>query len=104
MYFVAVYLRTSPEVVFDRMKKRGRPEEANVSLEYLTQLHKSHEKWLMSNNERYNSVPVLVLDANLPIDELKVQYEMQKDKILGKIVLYYANKFYIAICYRENKG
>lgn len=41
-----VYLRTDPEVVYQRIKARARPEEAQVSLEYLQQLHRMHEDWL----------------------------------------------------------
>lgn len=42
-----VYLRTSPEVVYERMKKRARSEEACVPLTYLQQLHELHENWLI---------------------------------------------------------
>ena len=30
-----VYLRTSPEVAYERLRKRGRKEEAGVPLEFL---------------------------------------------------------------------
>lgn len=42
-----VYLRTTPEVVYERMKARGRSEETSVSLDYLKQLHDLHEDWLV---------------------------------------------------------
>lgn len=35
---ISVYLRTTPEVVHDRMVKRGRSEEAGVPLDYLRQV------------------------------------------------------------------
>ncbi|KAG8280860.1 hypothetical protein J6590_087614 [Homalodisca vitripennis] len=38
-----VYLRSDPKVVFERMQRRGRPEESTVSLEYLTGLHRHYE-------------------------------------------------------------
>lgn len=79
-----VYLRASPEVVYERMKKRGRPEENTVPFEYLEQLHTSHEQWLMSNNEKFNTVPVLVLDANVPEDQMIEQYKKYKNTILGE--------------------
>ena len=41
-----IYLRCDPKVCDKRMAKRGRPEEQGVTLEYLTQLHEKHEKWL----------------------------------------------------------
>ncbi|XP_046662374.1 deoxynucleoside kinase-like, partial [Homalodisca vitripennis] len=42
-----VYLRTEPEVVYQRMKARARTEEAQVPLEYLQQLHQMHDDWLL---------------------------------------------------------
>lgn len=42
-----VYLRSSPEVVYERMKERARSEESFVPLEYLKQLHDLHENWLI---------------------------------------------------------
>lgn len=45
-----MYLRTSPEVVYERMRKRARSEESCVSLKYLKELHSLHEKWLIENN------------------------------------------------------
>lgn len=42
-----VYLRTTPEVVYERMKIRGRDEESTVSFEYLKELHDLHENWLI---------------------------------------------------------
>lgn len=37
-FSVLVYLKTSPQVVWDRMMKRGRAEESEVPLEYLQQV------------------------------------------------------------------
>lgn len=42
-----VYLRTSPEVAYERIKKRARDEESCVPLEYLKDLHELHENWLI---------------------------------------------------------
>lgn len=43
---LVVYLRTSPAVLRERLLRRERPEEASISLEYLTQLHNFYEHWL----------------------------------------------------------
>lgn len=45
--FTSVYLRTSPEIVYERMKKRARSEESCVPLKYLQELHELHENWLI---------------------------------------------------------
>src|SRR5579885_2375693 len=41
-----IYLKTDPEVCFERMHKRNRSEESQVPLAYLRQLHNRHEDWL----------------------------------------------------------
>jgi deoxycitidine kinase/deoxyguanosine kinase len=53
-----VYLRCEPEVSLTRIKKRNRPGEENISLEYLKKLHAKHDEWLL------NASDVLVIDVN----------------------------------------
>lgn len=60
--FFAVYLRTSPEIVYERMKKRGRSEESLVPLEYLQQLHELHENWLI-HGQHYRPAPVNIFNC-----------------------------------------
>ena len=55
-----IYLRCSPKTAMERIHKRNRPEEAGISIDYITKLHKYHDDWLL-NNDEYN---VLVLDCN----------------------------------------
>ena len=42
-----IYLRTDPEVVYERIKNRNRSEENTIPLQYLKELHKLHEEWLV---------------------------------------------------------
>ena len=55
-----IYIRTDPEVCYERVKKRSRSAEGIIPLEYLTDLHNKHEEWLMSLPKD----KVLVLDGN----------------------------------------
>lgn len=55
---IHIYLKCDPDVSFERIKKRNRVEESNISLEYLTELSKYHDKWLLNNSK------VLVIDCN----------------------------------------
>ena len=55
-----IYLRSSPEVCADRIQKRGRDGEQQITVDYLKKCHDYHEDWL-------SSMPTdqcLVLDAD----------------------------------------
>lgn len=62
-----IYLRTSPEICYSRLKKRNRSEELSVDLDYLKILHDRHEAWLIDKKEidqsLYN-VPVIILECS----------------------------------------
>ncbi|XP_071444600.1 deoxynucleoside kinase-like [Hetaerina americana] len=66
-----VYLRTSPEVALERIKKRGRNEEMEVPLSYLKQLHDLHEKWLCAEKNGISAVPVIVIDGNQILSKME---------------------------------
>ncbi|XP_044273399.1 deoxyguanosine kinase, mitochondrial isoform X1 [Varanus komodoensis] len=64
-----LYLRAPPEVCMERLCRRARPEEQELQLCYLEQLHTQHEDWLlrrspMSRLDGLGDVPVLVLDVS----------------------------------------
>ena len=54
-----IYLRTGPEKSHERIIRRGRSGESNITLEYLRRLHRRHDEWLT----RGMTAPVLVLDV-----------------------------------------
>lgn len=59
MIYFSVYLRTDPEVAFQRIKTRNRFEEKDVTLEYIQHLHELHDKWLnVHTTDVPESVPV----------------------------------------------
>jgi deoxyadenosine/deoxycytidine kinase len=53
-----IYLSTSCKTSRDRISVRGRPEEESISMNYLNDLHKQHEKWLSNP-----AIPVLKLST-----------------------------------------
>lgn len=55
-----IYLKVDPITCYERINKRNRVSENNISLDYLTQLHEGHELWL--NNE--TNYKVLIIDDN----------------------------------------
>lgn len=61
-----IYLRTTPEIAYERIKKRSRSSEDMISLEYLKQLHVCHEEFLVDKKNEISllaDVPVLTLDC-----------------------------------------
>lgn len=78
-----LYLRTSPEVVHERMRRRARSEESCVSLEYLTQLHALHEEWLVE--KRAHGIEVITLDADVGLDQISEQYQQFYDTVVNKL-------------------
>nr|SVE87072.1 EOG090X0FP3 [Daphnia similis] len=80
-----VYLRTKPEVAHERMSKRQRPEEKEIPLSYIHLVHDCYETWLVGDGQTKAQcpAPVLILDANRPLDEIFKVCEENRDKILG---------------------
>lgn len=56
-----IYLRTTPEVVYDRMVARSRDAEAGTPLHYLQELHLAHEAGLPQICRVYDT-PLLTFD------------------------------------------
>lgn len=78
-----IYLRTSPKVAWERMKSRDRNEESKVPLEYLQQLHDLHEDWLLKDTDKVRA-PVLVIDGDCDLENVKAQMKLYEDIILNK--------------------
>ena len=57
-----IYLRTTPEICFERIKKRNRDGESDIPLDYLKSCHQYHENWI--NNESRNNQNVLFIECN----------------------------------------
>ncbi|XP_075217087.1 thymidine kinase 2, mitochondrial-like isoform X2 [Lycorma delicatula] len=79
-----VYLRSSPEVVFNRMQLRNRPEESTVSLDYLTDLHRQYEKWLMECELNLLPAPVVVLDVDRDLKYVSKMYSQLEQYLLER--------------------
>lgn len=61
---VVIYIRTTPEVCFERMQKRNRDCEGNVSLKYLQDLHDKHESMIELIRKQKNNIRVFIVDGN----------------------------------------
>jgi len=57
---VSIYLRSNPEACLERIKKRARHSEDNITLEYMSKLHQLHERAYAS--AICDGIPVLCVD------------------------------------------
>ena len=88
---IVIYLRCSPETALFRIKKRGRVEEQDITLDYLTNLHKYHEQWLMESSE-LNGLNVIVVDCDKDFEN-DIEYQNQViNKVVNEINLIRKNK------------
>uniref|UniRef100_A0A671MQB6 Thymidine kinase 2, mitochondrial-like n=1 Tax=Sinocyclocheilus anshuiensis TaxID=1608454 RepID=A0A671MQB6_9TELE len=55
-----VYLQTSPQTCYERLKQRCREEEKVIPLEYLESIHNLYEDWLIHHKSFEVPAPVLV--------------------------------------------
>ena len=77
-----IYLRTDPEVAFERLKKRNRGEEQLIPIEYIRQLHDLHEKWLLKDRRGPLPTPkVIVVDANMRLTEMEDEFHRKEEEL-----------------------
>jgi len=79
-----VYLRTSPQVAYERLRQRGRKEEAGVPMDFIEGLHRSYEDWLIQQSQGALPAPLLILDADQGIESMLRTYEQFTEEIRGR--------------------
>ncbi|XP_065314679.1 thymidine kinase 2, mitochondrial-like isoform X2 [Gordionus sp. m RMFG-2023] len=67
-----VYLRLDPEICYQRMTQRARPEEKCVKKEFIYDLHKYYEEWLYDRTVPGFDIPILIVDANINKNQLQI--------------------------------
>uniref|UniRef100_A0A9J8AHY8 Thymidine kinase 2 n=1 Tax=Cyprinus carpio carpio TaxID=630221 RepID=A0A9J8AHY8_CYPCA len=80
--FYTVYLQTSPQTCYKRLKQRCREEEKVIPLEYLESIHNLYEDWLIHHKSFEVPAPVLVIPADHDLKKMLHQYEENREKIL----------------------
>ncbi|HJZ23842.1 MAG TPA: deoxynucleoside kinase [Candidatus Babeliales bacterium] len=79
-----IYLYTDPEVCYERLIKRNRSAESNISLDYLKLLHIKHTDWLIDKKDVATNlvdVPVLVLETNTEFENNREEQKKHVEKI-----------------------
>uniref|UniRef100_A0A2K6EKQ6 Thymidine kinase 2 n=1 Tax=Propithecus coquereli TaxID=379532 RepID=A0A2K6EKQ6_PROCO len=77
-----VYLRTTPETCYQRLKMRCRDEEKAIPLEYLGAIHHLYEEWLIKGSLFPMAAPVLVIEADHHMEKMLELFEQNRDRIL----------------------
>lgn len=54
---IKIYIKTTPEICYERILKRSRSGEQNICKEYLTRCHDAHDEWLENSN--------IIFDGNI---------------------------------------
>lgn len=65
-----VYLKTTPSIALERVKKRNRGEENVVTREHLEAVNFLYEEYIANT-----TTPVITIDADKPLDEVYLEYE-----------------------------
>ncbi|KAJ8400447.1 hypothetical protein AAFF_G00395710 [Aldrovandia affinis] len=78
-----VYLQTTPETCFARLKERCREEEKMIPMEYLETIHQLYEDWLINKTSFKVPAPVLVIPADHDLPKMLHQYEENRERILA---------------------
>jgi len=73
-----IYLQCSPDTAYNRINIRARPEERNITLEYLSTLHEKHNNWLHSQDN------TIILDAEQNFLDEKILIKTVKN-IISKV-------------------
>lgn len=79
-----IYLKTTPQVCFDRIAHRSRSEESGIPLSYLELLHARHEEWLVEGMDvlpSLQNLPILVLDCNEEFENNPAKQTEMLDKL-----------------------
>merc|ERR1711909_3749 len=63
-----VYIRSDPDILINRIDRRGRQEEDGLPFSFLQDLHTMHEDWLVRGKYPIPA-PVVVLDGNLDLGQ-----------------------------------
>ena len=78
-----IYLRTSPRVALERVRKRNREEERLISEDHIRRIHSLHENWLI-RCQFPRHAPMIVIDADMDTEEMRLAFEKVARLFLGE--------------------
>jgi deoxyadenosine/deoxycytidine kinase len=83
-----LYLKASPEVLIERIARRGRPSERGIGVDYLARLNRAYDDWMERAGARYEVVTIdtdrVPLQGDTEafrglVDDLKRRYPRQAE-------------------------
>lgn len=78
---VIVYIKTTPKIAYERIKKRNRGEENLVDISYVELLHRLYEDWIHSMEVKETTI--LTIDGDLNEEEIQQEYHMVLNMLLA---------------------
>lgn len=72
-----IYLRCNPEICYERICKRNRDSEKNMSIDYLNLIHEYHDEWLLNKEDN-----ILIINANNDFINDKNNFDEIYNKIM----------------------
>lgn len=78
---IYIYLKSSPNICIDRIKKRGRKEEESITLEYLEGLDKYHNNWLLDSQTE----KVVIIDCDEEFESNSEKQDLMIETLKNKI-------------------
>ena len=101
----AVYIDADAEVCFQRVAKRSRDGENNISLDYLQKCREYHTQWLLPDTDN-DSLPVLHLSASENVEFDRTNRDDKGNFWLDQISLFIMkeNKKRNAKCEKQNNN
>lgn len=79
-----IYLKATPETCMQRIQKRNRTGEENITLDYLQHIGKAHDDFLLEKKgvmAELQMIPVLILDGNKPFETCNNLFNQFCDQI-----------------------
>lgn len=86
-----IYLQTSPQTCYERLRNRNRSEEKGVGKEYLELLHEKHEAWLIRKEDIIDGlqdIPVLVLACDAEFEKDEQVQNQHREKVAAFLAQY----------------
>ena len=76
-----IYLDVDPKICLERVKKRNREGEQNITEEFLTNIQKIHNEWLIKRAFPPKDIPVLTINCNSDFSELTPKFDRLADHL-----------------------